>query len=306
MNNATQFLLSLYHYTVLIRDTLEYTYIKDKYDVNVYHARKRALSHSLKEGGQVKLILSKIPENGPKIEEKLNNFIEEIYSDKSTILKLTSDELRVDHAQHLIIFEMVVGLHETMKDILYSYHQAAKQKGEVEISLDDLLKTDERMFRCIVFFTVMAEIEKAFGEFQKVMRESKGEKTPQSNYIVGDLAKLSKLIMFQKAKSRIKDTSFNDMMDTNIRVLEMIEGKRELPIKVVHDEDTEEAKRGVKINGVLHKPFGEVFSEAREVTRAILGESEREWKEIYRPINEQLEKLRLAKDNEKDKKHMDA
>jgi len=288
INKPTQFLLSLYHYSIFIRDTLEYTFKKDIYHVQAYRARKQALSASLADRGQLKAILAKLGDNGPKIEEKLKEFIDLVYSDTSTVIKETTTELRVDHAQHLAIFDMVVGLHQTIWDMVTGYLTAAETRNEVSLPLRPLIGADERMYRSIVFFSVMNEIEKVFAEFQKAMQESKGQKSPQSNYIINDLTRLVQLLNFQKAHSHVKDTAFNDMIDGNMRVLEMIEGKRELPIMPEAEVDVEAKKVGLMINGVRHYTFADQFAKAREATRLILSESERAWKELYKPINDEL------------------
>lgn len=288
VNKSTQFILSLYHYSILLRDTLEYTYRRDQYNLNVYHARRQALAASLEEKGQVKQIIGKLGENGPKIEEKLREFIDLVYGKDSTVVRLAGNELRVDHAQHLILFEMVVGLHQTVWDLVNGYHSAALSRKELSLDLIPLLEADERMYRSIIFYTVMNEIEKVFAEFQKAMHESRGEKTPQSNYIVNDLSKLVQLINFQKVHNKIKDTSFNEMIDENMKVLEMIEGKRELPLMPESEVNPETKKTGIMIGDKRHYTFGDMFAKAREVTRTVLAESETTWKSVYRPVNEEL------------------
>ncbi len=288
INKPTQFILSLYHYSILLRDSLEYSYTRDNFNVPVYQARKTALSQSLEANGQLKQILEKLGDNGPKIEDKLREFIDLVYSENSSIVRLAGTELRVDHAQHLILFEMVVGLHQTIWDLVLGYYQAATQRKELSLDLMPLLQADERMYRAIVFFSLMNEIEKVFAEFQKAMQESRGEKTPQSNYIINDLSKLVKLIHFQKAHNHIKDTPFNEMIDENLRVLEMIEGKRELPLMPEEEVDPEQKRVGIMINGVRHYSFRDMFQKARARTRAILANSEEVWKTSYRPINQEL------------------
>jgi hypothetical protein len=272
----------------MLRDTLEYTFRKDNYQPAAYKARRQAFEKSLEEKAQIKQILAKLGENGAKVETKLQEFIDLVYSDNSTVLKASGDELRVDHAQHLIIFEMVVGLHQTFWDILSGYLQAATSRQDINIDLGPLFEADERLYRTIAIQGLMNEIEKVFLEFQKAMQESRGAKTPQSNYIIHDLTKLVQLVNFQKAHNRIKDTAFNDMVDGELRVLEMIEGKRELPLMPEEEVVPESKQIGVMINGVRHRSFPDVFRQARDINRAVLIESEKVWKERYLPIHQEL------------------
>ncbi len=288
INKAGHYILGIYHFTIMLRDTLEYTFRKDSYHIAAYRARRQAFEKSLEDKAQIKQILVKLGENGTKVETKLKEFVDLLYSDGSTILKVTADELRVDHAQHLILFEMVIGLHQTFWDILSGYLQAATSRQDLNIDLAPLLEADERLYRTIALQGLMNEIEKVFLEFQKAMQESRGAKTPQSNYIVNDLTKLVQLVNFQKAHNRIKDTAFNDMVDGQLRVLEMIEGKRELPLMKEEEVNPETKHVGVMINGIRHRSFPDVFHQAREVNRAVLVESETVWKDRYLPIHQEL------------------
>ena len=288
INKQTQFILSLYHFSIFLRDTLEYTFIKKEYAIKSYLARKNALSGSLKERGQMKTILDKLGENGQKVFEKLTEFLDLLYSESSTVIKLSGEELRIDHAQHLLVFEMVIGLHQTVWDLLIGYLLNAEKQQELSIPVRPLLVSDEAMYRTIVYLTIMNEIERVFAEFQKIMQESRGEKTPQGNYIVNDLSKLVHLLMFQKAHNKITDTAFNEMIDFNLKVVEMIEGKRELPILKDEDVNPEANIQGVIINGIRRYSFQEMFAQARQITRQVLMEKEQNWKQLYQPISQQL------------------
>ena len=70
----------------------------------------------------------------------------------------------------------------------------AKRHGQKEDKIVKLLEADERFYRAVALMTLITEIKKQFEEFNKVMRDSKGEKTPQSNFIEQDLNKLTSLI----------------------------------------------------------------------------------------------------------------
>jgi hypothetical protein len=295
MNQASQFILNLYHYSVLIRDTLEYTFYKESFDRRIFEIRKNALKRSLEENGQMRKVLDKIPDNGKIIIEKLNDFLDQIYGPESTIIRQTPTELRVDHAQHQPIFEMVVGLHQTIVDITNSYNARAQERKDLDIVLSPLLSADERLYRSIALISLMTEIEKIFAEFQKAMRESKGQPSPQSNYILGDLTKLIQFVMFLKAHNKVTDTIFNNMLDANLRVIDMVQGKRELPEKIVVGTEPDTVNPGILVNGVLRQSFKEVFSLARESNRMVLSTSEKIWKDLYIPITKELQELHSVK-----------
>lgn len=288
MNNPTNFLLGLYHFNLLIRNTLEYAYPRQSYSLIHYEERKKALEANLSDKGQIYLMMQKAGDQGKTVLEKLTDFQNTLYSQESTVIKATQDELRVDHAQHLVIYEMVIGLHQTFLDIMHGYVQNKPENVEFDFPLKDLFAADERFFRTLVFNAVMVDLEKDFLEFQKVMHESKGEKTPQSNYIVNDISRLIGFLRFEKQHNKVMDTSLNEMMDECFKVVEMVEGKRELPLPTPEQLARETPPRTTNIKGVNHLTFPEVFAELKKRNREMVVAHEIKWKSIYEPINAKI------------------
>ena len=227
MNQTSHYIFNLYHYLLNLRDTLEYT-IDREHQENLYNQRKKVLSDGLLENAPLGNFLKNNPEQGEKLTQQLKDFTEEIYGDDSTILRLSEGKVRVDHGQHIKIFELVAGLQETLRDILYGYLNYAAQHNESETIITDLVAADDRLFRPVYVMLAMRELEKSFGEFQKVMTESQGKPTPQSNFIVqNEIAVLSRNIRFVIQHHHCMENEIMDVMDLTNAVIEMTEGRRE-------------------------------------------------------------------------------
>jgi hypothetical protein len=107
------------------------------------------------------------------------------------------------------------------------------------------------------------DYEKSFIEFNKLMNESKGKPTPQSNFIVqNELAKISGFVRFSRQHARCKDNATLDILDEGIKLLDMTEGRRE---------------RG-------EKSFKDLFLEQNQKTSERIGAAEGKWKEIFESI----------------------
>ena len=127
--------------------------------------------------------------------------------------------------------------------------------------IEQLVVRDERLYRSIVNMLVMGEFEKSFGEFQKVMGESQGKPTPQSNFIVqNELQKLAGLIRFSRSHTHVTDNTTLDMLDKAITVLEMSEGRRD--------------RRD-------NRSFKDLFEEVNREANAAVRTNEPAWKEAY-------------------------
>ena len=240
MNNFSLYTFRLYHYLLTVRDTLEYT-IKRDHKVEIYEQRKKILTENLEEGTPFGDFLKNNGETGEKIKEKIQQFIDDLYGENSTILMPSGDNVRVDVAQVVTLYDMTVGITETLRDVVYQYIAYGTNNKEIEPMIVSLMNDDERMYRVVLSMLVMRSFEESFAEFQKVMNESQGKATPQSNFIVqNELVKLAGFLRFSRQHVRCTDNETLDLLDETLKVIEMTEGRRQRPdnknFKVIFDE----------------------------------------------------------------------
>ena len=78
MNQISEVITTLEHYKVVIRDTLEYTLPRDKYDMDAYNEKKRSILIELDQNTPLKSIITNSGENGEKLEKMIRDFYEEV------------------------------------------------------------------------------------------------------------------------------------------------------------------------------------------------------------------------------------
>ena len=271
LNGTNQYIFNIYHYLLNLRDTVEYT-IEREHDRKIYDQRLSVLQKGLETGSALGNFLENNKEQGDKIKEKINQFLSDVYGPESTILKLTEDgKLRVDHTQHIVIYDQVVGLQESVRDILYGYMNFARSKNESDDDMIKLVALDERMTRVIFAMLIMRDFEKSFGEFQKVMTESKGQPTPQSNFIVqNEISKMASLLRFSRAHTHCTDNETLDLLDDANKVIEMTEGRRD--------------RRD-------NKSFQDIFNDINRRLNEYVAKTEPEWKKVYEGLFKQMVEL---------------
>ena len=263
MNNFSLYTFRLYHYLLTIRDTLEYT-IKRDHKVEIYENRKRILVDNLQEGTPFGDFLKNNGETGDKIREKVQSFIDELYSEKSTILMPSGQDVRVDTAQVVTLYDMTVGLTETLRDIVFQYVAHGLSIKEIDPMMVDLVNDDERMYRIILSMLVMRSFQESFAEFQKVMGESEGKPTPQSNFIVqNELVKMAGYLRFSRQHTRCTDNETLDLLDDTLKVIEMTEGRRQRPD---------------------NKGFKEIFDDLNNRLNMAAAKFENVWKNQYQKV----------------------
>ena len=96
MNQNTETVVTLVHYNVAVRDTLEYCLQKNVYDVKAFAAKKNTLLNEIDNNTPLKAILDNSGDNGKKMDEAIRKMVEEIYGENSTICKVSGDNLIAD------------------------------------------------------------------------------------------------------------------------------------------------------------------------------------------------------------------
>ena len=269
MNNFSLYTFRLYHYLLTVRDTLEYT-IKRDHKVEIYEQRKKILTENLQEGTPFGDFLKNNGETGDKIKEKIQAFIDDLYSDKSTILIPAGETVRVDVAQTVTLYDMTVGITETLRDVVFQYISYGTNNKEIEPMLVSMVNDDERMYRVVLSMLVMRTFEESFGEFQKVMSESQGKPTPQSNFIVqNELVKMAGYLRFSRQHTRCTDNETLDLLDETLKVIEMTEGRRQRPD---------------------NKGFKEIFEDLNKKLNATAAKYELTWKNNYERVVQEVTK----------------
>ncbi len=263
MNRENRYIFELYHYLLNLRDTMEFC-LDREHTLGKYEARKQVLVKGIEPNYALGNFLANNGEKGEEIKKKLLTFIDDVYGEDCNVIVKTATGIRVDHTQHIKIFEYVVGLQETLRDIVAAYMKHASEQPEgLDKRINELMIYDEVVTRMVLNMLLFKDYEKSFIEFNKLMNESKGKPTPQSNFIVqNELAKISGFVRFSRQHARCKDNATLDILDEGIKLLDMTEGRRE---------------RG-------EKSFKDLFLEQNTKTSERIGAAEAKWKEIFESI----------------------
>ncbi|MCQ2792448.1 MAG: hypothetical protein MJ208_02880 [Bacilli bacterium] len=272
MNNLSLSILTLLHYNVIVRDTLEYALNHPNYDIKPYQYKKKGVMIEIEQPTALKQFIDKNAEIGKKVTEEIKALYAAIYADDSTICHVSGTELRVDHGQHIAIYDVVFPLHEDVKKIVDAHLGFARKNNLLEDQLMRLVAADERMYRAVAFTCLYRDLERLFVEYNKARNEAKGEITPQSNFIQGELLKIVNHIKFMRDNQSATDEEYWNMVDYVIKTVDQTSGRRALP---------------------KDKKFKDIFDEGRKIIGNFLMQAEKNWKELYEPaIKELLEKAK--------------
>ena len=273
MKNINQYNFDIIHVATHLRDTLEYVLPRD-HDAKVFDQRKAVLTKGLEVETPLGKFLDANKDKFTDFMSKYKEMLDEVYGETSTILTKTADgKVRVDHSQHLKIYDYVVNLMEPLRDIIYFHVNLARKDNQNEAIIEDLMPVDDRHYRLFVYLLMMQDFQKSFFEFQKVMGEAGGKPTPQSNFIVqNELSKYAELLRFIRQHNHCIDNETLDALDKCLQVVEMSEGRRE--------------RRD-------NKNFPDLFKEALDNVNALVQKSGPEWQNLFnKALQEMLADIR--------------
>ena len=280
MKQINQYIFNIYHFILNVRDTMEYA-IKRDHEANIFESRKKVISENLNEGTAFGNFLKNNGEAGDKIKEQVQNFVNDFYGPDQNVLTVAGDKVRVDYSQSIKIYEEVLKLSNPLRDILTQYVAMSRSQKDDEAIITNLVTLDERMFRVVFTMLVMRTFEESFAEFQKMMNESKGQPTPQSNFIVqNELFKMSGLLRESRQHIHVTDNETLDLLDDTLKVVEMTEGRRDRPGQ---------------------KGFKEIFDDINRRLSEYVNIIEPQWKAAYdMGVKEMIEDQKKAQEAKKE------
>ena len=266
MNNYTAAIASFIRFDVVVFNTLEYAMKKDAYDVNAYKARKEIITTEITQNTPLKNCCEHSEEAGKNLLAKINELLDTVYSENSTIVRITQDgnELRVDYSQAIAVFEAVMPIHEEVRKIIAAHVAAARKEEKFdEPTFPEVIDKEEYFYRGLVNMLMLEELDHQFAEYNKARQEAKGGITAQSNFIQNDINRLVKLFQFSRENAAARNAEYYEVIDPLFALIEMTGGRRDLP---------------------AGKNFGEMFIAVKKVAREKTAKWEEAWKGVYEPF----------------------
>ena len=268
MNQTTRFVMGIYQVSLMIRDALEYIQNKETFDLNVYKQRKQFIEHGLIESAPLSRFLSQNGEVGKNIRNNLNDFVDAVYGDDSTIVSIDGEKVVSDKGQKLKMLDFIIGLHETLQDVMKGFINQSKNDNTYEEELDTFLKYDEKFFRSLLCINLVDQIHALFLDFNKAMQQSKGEPGPATNFILNDLKRVVGFLKFENEHADKEDEGFKKAYDASFLMLQYMEGS-----KKAEDEGT---------------TIKDQIVEARKLWQVEIGKNEPEWRTRYQILWDKL------------------
>lgn len=275
MNNISKTITTLIHYNVVIRDLLQFTFQRDSYNPEAYKNEKRGVIIEVDENTHLKNILTQAGENGAKLEQQIRDFYEAIFGEKTTVLKLADDGVRVDHNQHDEIFKGVLPIHESITGIILSGIAEGKknmaaapesEKPNHDVSeVEKVWLAEDSFYRGVAFAAIVNDLIRFFEDYQVARREEaqNGGTAAASTFIGKDIEEMIRHINFLRQTAHEIDPVYKNMEDKISQLVEMMIGRRQVP---------------------AGKRIPDVYREVQETINLYIRDTEAAFNAVYKPL----------------------
>ena len=190
------------------------------------------------------------------------DYVARVYS------SIDGEKVVSDKGQKLKMLDFIVGLHETLQDVMKGLINQSKNDNTYEEELDTFLKYDEKFFRSLLCINLVDQIHALFLDFNKAMQQSKGEPGPATNFILNDLKRVVGFLKFENEHADKEDEGFKKAYDASFLMLQYMEGS-----KKAEDEGT---------------TIKDQIVEARKLWQVEIGKNEPEWRTRYQILWDKL------------------
>lgn len=186
VTNNERFVFGILEIGMVVRDTLEYFVPNPEgYDVNRYQARKAILKNLTAENspfysfcaqnglGNVKDDKgNEVPNKGQKLLNNIADFTSTVYGDDSRFIRLIDGKLVVDPSYFVPVLEQIIGIRETMNDVLKVVMASIKENRpeDLDPQFSELITIEERYARAIELRVTSMQLNTTFLRFNRAVQ----------------------------------------------------------------------------------------------------------------------------------------
>ena len=257
MNKENNVIIKVYQIAIILRECLEYTL--DKHLVNKELHKKRG-DYFIKLTNE-ELIPSLLKQNSEvkdKIMNQLKEFATSVFKDNRFFLYENDEFYRTDDASRIKLFEFIVGLYQTIMDIIDTLIKQIKDAGNLEPLVEEVILNEKHLYTSRACLVIFSDIVRQSSELNKKINEIKieSEGKAQIQFLVNDLRKTVSFIRFVQEKYKVYKEEITLMFPLIEESLKKIDGT----VKVSNEEIVKSMKSTLAYLGALNEVYDRVLN----------------------------------------------
>jgi hypothetical protein len=257
MNKENNVIIKVYQVAIILRECLEYTL--DKHLVNKeLHKKRGDYFNKLIMEDTIPLLLKQNIEVKNKIMHQLNEFGVDVFKDNKYFLYENDEFYRNDDASRIKLFEYIVGLYQTMIDIIDSLIKQIKSSGTLEPLVEDVINNEKNLYTSRASLVIFSDIVRQSSELNKQLGELKNvnEGKAQVQFLVNDLRKTVGFTKFIQEKYNVNKEEVTLLFPLIEDTLKKLDGSN----KVSNEELVKAIKITLSYCGALNQVYERVLN----------------------------------------------
>lgn len=199
ISNQERFAFGILEVAMVVRDTLEYFLppnqnVSDEQRVATYQTRKNIINHLTAERTpfyafcQQNGLGNALDANGKPLKDKdgkevlghgqrllntMQDFIKSAYSDDSRFIRILDGKLVVDSSYFVPVLEQIIGVRETLNDVLavvinsIEKHDAENNSEDLDPNFKKMIQVEQRYSRAVELRLISMQLNSTFMRFQR-------------------------------------------------------------------------------------------------------------------------------------------
>ena len=186
VSNQERFAFGILEIAMVVRDTLEYFVPNQQgYAIDRYQARKAILKNLTSERSPLYSFCqqnglgtekdekgNEVPRRGQRVLDSINDFVATAYGDDPRFVRIADGKLSVDPAYFVPVLEQIIGVRETLNDIINVVLTSIKAQfpDQLDPVFEDLISAEQRLSRAIELRITSMQLNTTFLRFQQDVR----------------------------------------------------------------------------------------------------------------------------------------
>lgn len=224
MNKENSIIIRLHQAMIILRECFDYALHNVKITKSL-HKKRAEFFQKFVDDTLLPQLLKSNDEVKDKFMKQLNAFNDDIFINNKCFL-YDSDELyRTDEDYRIPLIEYLIGIYQTLCDIVDSVISQVKNQGKVNSLVEQVIYAEKNLYSSKSLFVTFSEIVRLSQGLNQLIKNAKTEadKT-QIQFQVNELKKLVSLIRFVEAKYTLDKEEIKQVFPLINRSLRLMDG----------------------------------------------------------------------------------
>ncbi|HHU28073.1 TPA: hypothetical protein GXZ54_02825 [bacterium] len=261
MNKENTIIIRIHQALVILRECFDYALHNAKISKKL-HSRRDDFFYKFINDPLIPSLLSNNEEVKEKIMRQLNEFYNDVFRDNKCFLYDSDDYYRTDEDFRVPLLEYLVGLYQTLSDMIGSVFNQIKDQSKIDSLVEEVMIYENHYYTSKSLFILFNEVVRLSTELNKLLKEGQKENLkPQVQFFVNELKKLVSLIRFVEGKYKLDKEEIKSIFPVIDNTLKLMDGSIKAEGKEVAAAIRQTLTYLIGLDHIYNLLFNKIFKE---------------------------------------------